>query len=384
MPQRPAFAPSPRHPFFPPVRALMVKELKSLWRDHVLLLLIIWAFTGAIYAAAAGVSKELHNAPIAVVDHDHSALSARILAAIQPPQFLPPRVVDWSDVDTLLDKGEVSFALVIPPNFQADLTARRSTEIALWIDATVMTQAFLGQTYLTQIVSDEITRWAEGRVPLPPQPVDLVVRVRFNPNLTGKWFGGVMEIINMVTILTVVLVGAALIREREHGTVEHLLVLPLRPSQILLAKIFANGIVVLLGVTVSLVWVVRGALGVPIAWESIARFLLAAALFQFAAASLGVLLATIARSMPQFGLLVILVVIPLQLLSGAVTPRESMPEVVQRMMLAAPNTYFVRLAQGLLYRNAPLDVVWSDLAMTLVLGALFFALALKRFRASLR
>lgn len=367
-----------------PVLALIAKELQSLGRDRVLLVLIVWAFTGAIYAAATGVSKELHNAPIAIVDHDHSALSARIAAAIRPPQFLPPRFVTWDEVDSLLDRGEVSFVLVIPPDFQADLVARRTTEIALWIDATVMTQAFLGQTYLTQIVSETIRQWAEGQALLPPQPVDLVVRVRFNPNLTGLWFGGVMEIINMVTILTVVLVGAALIRERENGTIEHLLVLPLHPWQILVAKIVANGIVVLIGVSISLWLVVQGVLGVPITAASVLRFLVAAALFQFAAASLGVLLATIARSMPQFGLLVILVVIPLQLLSGAVTPRESMPELVQQIMLAAPNTYFVRLAQGLLYRNVPLSSVWLDLAMTLLLGAFFFTIALKRFRASLR
>lgn len=369
---------------FRPVLALMGKELQSLWRDRVLLVLIVWAFTGAIYAAAAGVSKELHHAPIAIVDHDHSALSARIAAAIRPPQFLPPRFVTWDDVDALLDRGEVSFALVIPPDFQADLIAHRVTEIALWIDATVMTQAFLGQTYLTQIIGEEIRHWAEGRAMVSSQPVNLVVRVRFNPNLTGRWFGGVMEIINMVTILTVVLVGAALIREREHGTIEHLLVLPLYPWQILMAKILANAIVVLLGVSISLWFVVKGALGVPITAESVLRFLIAAAFFQFAAASLGVLLATLARSMPQFGLLVILVVIPLQLLSGAVTPRESMPELVQQIMLAAPNTYFVRLAQGLLYRNTPLSSVWLDLMLTLLLGALFFTLALKRFRASLR
>ncbi|WP_438437941.1 hypothetical protein [Hydrogenophilus thermoluteolus] len=101
-----------------PVLALIAKELQSLGRDRVLLVLIVWAFTGAIYAAATGVSKELHNAPIAIVDHDHSALSARIAAAIRPPQFLPPRFVTWDEVDSLLDRGEVSFVLVIPPTFK--------------------------------------------------------------------------------------------------------------------------------------------------------------------------------------------------------------------------------------------------------------------------
>ena len=143
------------------------------------------------------------------------------------------------------------------------------------------------------------------------------------------------------------------------------------------------GIVVLIGVSISLWLVVQGVLGVPITAASVLRFLVAAALFQFAAASLGVLLATIARSMPQFGLLVILVVIPLQLLSGAVTPRESMPEVVQNVMLAAPTTHFVELAQAILFRGAGPAVVWPQMLALGAIGSVFFIGALSRLRKSL-
>jgi ABC-2 type transport system permease protein len=205
--------------------------------------------------------------------------------------------------------------------------------------------------------------------------------VRFNPNLTGTWFGGVMEVINNVTMLTIILVGAALIREREHGTIEHLLVMPLAPYEIMLAKIWANGLAVLCGASFALTVIVQKVLHVPIA-GSVPLFLGAAALYLFAAASIGIFLGTLARSMPQLGLLIILTIIPLQLLSGGVTPRESMPQLVQDIMLLAPTTYFVRLAQAILYRGAGASVVWADLLAMLGVGSIFFSLALLRFRKS--
>jgi len=99
-----------------------------------------------------------------------------------------------------------------------------------------------------------------------------------------------------------------------------------------------------------------------------------------AAASIGIFLGTLARSMPQLGLLIILSILPLLMLSGGVSPRESMPEIVQHIMLAAPTTYFVRLAQGILYRGAGLDVIWRDLLLMTAVGACFFSVALIRFR----
>jgi len=120
---------------------------------------------------------------------------------------------------------------------------------------------------------------------------------------------------------------------------------------------------------------------VPIA-GSVPLFVGAAALYLFAAASIGIFLGTLARSMPQFGLLIILTIVPLQLLSGGVTPRESMPALVQNIMLLAPTTYFVRLAQAILYRGAGASVVWADLLAMLGVGSIFFTLALARFRKS--
>ena len=358
---------------------LGLKELRSLWADKVLLVLIVWAFTGAIYAAAKGVSQELHNAPVAVVDEDRSPLSQRLIGALTKPYFKPAQRIELPQMDRMLDHGQVTFAIVIPANFQQDLSAGHRPTIQLNIDATSMSQSFIGAGYIRSIFVAELNEYLSGKRESSDAPIRLATRVRYNPNLIGYWFGGVMEVINIVTMLTVILVGAAFIREREHGTLEHLLAMPLAPFEIMLAKIWANGLIVLAGTTLSLLGVVQGLLQVPIA-GSVPLFLGGAALYLFSAASIGIFLGTLARSMPQFGLLFMLTIIPLQMLSGGVTPRESMPLFVQDIMLAAPTTYFVRLAQGTLYRGAGLETVWPDLLAIIAIGAVFFALALQRFR----
>jgi len=360
---------------------LGVKELRSLVADKVLLVLIIWAFSGGIYVAATASSTELHNAPLAVVDEDQSPLSRRLVDALYPPYFKIPQPIALTDLDPVMDQGLYAFTLIIPANFQRDLVAGHRPEVQLNIDATNMSQSFIGASYIQAIASAEISEFLTGTRDSAAMPIKLATRVRFNPNLNGRWFGGVMEVISNVTMLTIILVGAALIREREHGTIEHLLVMPLAPFEIMLAKIWANGLAVLIGVTFALTVIVQQVLQVPIA-GSVPLFLGAAAMYLFAAASIGIFLGTLARSMPQLGLLIILTIIPLQLLSGGVTPRESMPELVQNLMLAAPTTYFVRLAQAILYRGAGLDVVWVDMLCMLGVGSVFFVAALLRFRTS--
>jgi ABC-2 type transport system permease protein len=347
----------------------------------VLLLFMIWAFSFGIYSAAHAVSRELHLAPIAVVDEDGSALSERITSAFYRPYFLPPVPIGLADVDRGLDTGRYTFVLDIPPNFQRDVQAGRQPSVQVNIDATRMSQAYIGALYIYNIVAAEIGGFVQRRGAESVRQVALVTRVKFNPNLDGIWFGGVMKIIDNITLLSVILTGAALIREREHGTLEHLLVMPLTPFQIMAAKVWANGAVVLVTAALSLWIVVKGILGVPIA-GSVSLFLFGAMLHLFSTTSLGIVLATVARSMPQFGLLMILVILPLQMLSGGMTPRDSMPETLQIIMLAAPTTHFVRFAQAILYRGAGLDVVWREFVALTALGVVFFSIALARFRGA--
>ena len=367
---------------FSNIYRLGVKELWSLWRDPVLLVLIAYVFTVSIYTAATAMPESLHNAPIAIVDEDGSPLSQRIAGAFYPPQFAPPAMIDRTQMDPGMDSGTYTFVLNIPPNFQRDVLAGRAPELQLNVDATRMSQAFTGNSYVQQIVSAEVSEFVRRFRGATALPVDLVVRARFNPALDKVWFGGLMQIINNVTMLSLILTGAALIREREHGTIEHLLVMPVTPTEIMLAKVWSMGLVVLVASATSLNLVVRGALQVPIE-GSLLLFTAGSALCLFATTAMGIFLATMARSMPQFGLLMVLTMMPLQLLSGGSTPRESMPQLVQDVMLLAPTTHFVELGQAILYRGAGLETVWKPFLWLAVIGCVLFWLSLTRFRKAL-
>jgi ABC-2 type transport system permease protein len=358
------------------------KELRSLLRDPVMLFLILYAFTYAVYIASAAMPETLHKAPIAIVDEDRSPLSTRIIDAFYPPYFLSPALISRSEMDARMDAGLDTFAVNIPPGFQRDVLAGRSPTIQLNVDATRMSQAFVGSGYIQTIIGTEISSFLQGYRANPPPPVELALRARFNPQLNKSWFGAVMKVIDNVTMLSIILTGAALIREREHGTVEHLLVMPVTPFEIMAGKVWAMALAVLAATAGSLVFVVQGLLAVPIQ-GSILLFLAGSALHLFATTSLGIFLGTLARSMPQFGLLVMLILIPLQILSGSVTPRESMPDAVQFAMMAAPNTHFVILAQAILYRGAGLAVVWPQFVTLVLIGASLFGLSLARFRKTL-
>jgi ABC-2 type transport system permease protein len=361
---------------------LGVKEFWSLARDPILLLLIAYAFSLSVYDVATGAPDTLHNASIAIVDEDQSALSLRIVNAFQPPLFLPPKWVSRAEMDARMDAGLDTFALNIPPRFQEDVLAGRSPRIQLNTDATRIGQAFSGSSYVQTIVMGEVQSWLQRYRSSFRAPVDIQERVRFNPNLTRSWFAGVVAVIDNITMLAVLLTGAALIRERERGTVEHLLVMPVTPFEIMTGKIWSMGLVVLVASALSVKFVVEGVLAVPL-HGSVPLFMCGTALYLFAATSLGMFLATFARTMPQFALLVILVILPLQMLSGGTTPRESMPEWVQQIMLAAPTTHFVMLAQGVLYRGAGLSAVWPQFFALAAIGSVLFGVALARFRRTI-
>lgn len=361
---------------------LGIKELWSLWRDPIMLILIVFTFTFAIYGSASSMPETLHNAPIAIVDEDNSPLSQRIVSAFYPPQFMAPVMIAPAKIDPGMDAGIYTFALHIPSGFQRDVLAGRHAEVQLNTDATRMTQAFSGSGYIQQIVLGEVDAFVNRYRGSSTLPVDLEVRARFNPTLDKSWFGSLSQIINQITMLSIILTGAALIREREHGTIEHLLVMPVTPAEIMLSKIWAMGLVVLVSSFLSLKIVVQGLLHVPVA-GSLPLFFFGAALVLFATTSLGIFMATLSRNMPQFGMLVVLVLLPLQMLSGGNTPRESMPKFVQDVMLAAPTTHFVELGNAILFRGAGMSVVWPNLLAAAAIGAVFFAIALARFRKTI-
>jgi ABC-2 type transport system permease protein len=361
---------------------LGTKELRSFFSDWVLLGFVIYSFSFAVISQAQSNSQELFHASIGIVDEDHSELSRRITHAFLMPYFKPPVEVAQADIEPLMNAGTFTFVVDIPPNFQRDVLAGHQPGLQINVDATAMVQAGLGSSSAEQIINTEIAEFLSRAEATPPTPVNLSVRIAFNPNVMTAWFTAVMGIISSVTMLAIILAGAALVREREHGTMDHLLVMPLSPFEIAMSKIWANAFVIAVAVALSLYLVVRMLLKVPIT-GSIPLFMFGTMLYLFFATAIGLYLGTIARSMPQLGLLYMLVAVPMNILSGNATPLESMPPWLATIMQASPSTHFVSFAQAILYRGAGIDVVWPQFAVVAGIAGLFLALSLIRFRSAL-
>lgn len=358
---------------------LASKELRSFLHDFVLLGLVVYTFTLAIQAQANSTSQELHNAAIAIVDEDRSSLSRAIAQDFLPPYFKPPVLVGAAEVDRLMDLARYTFIIDIPPHFERDVSAGRQPPLQVNIDATAAMQAGIGAGYIQQIITTEVARF-DARADVASVPaVNLAIRVLYNPNVTTAWFTSVMGIVTNVTMLAIILAGAAVLREREHGTMDHLLIMPLSPMEIMTAKVLANGLIITVAAAFALAVIIRILLGIPIV-GSVPLFIVGVMLYLFFATAIGIFLGTLARSMPQLGLLFMLVAMPLNMLSGSNTPIESMPAALQAVMQFSPSTHFVSFAQSILFRGAGIAEVWPDFLVVVVVGSLFFGLALMRFR----
>ena len=362
---------------------LGIKELISLARDPVLLFLIAYAFSFAVYTPSKSAVMDLVNASIAIVNQDDSQAARSVKDAMLPPLFLPARDIAFSDINRDMDAGRYTFVVNLPQKFQEDLERDAKPTVEIVTDATAMSQAGRGPGYIQRIVTSTINPFWQGRGKQKDAPVaQLETRARFNPNMEQGWFVAINQIINNISVLAIFLSGAAVLREREHGNLEHLLVMPLHPYELMFAKIWANGLVVVAAAMASLFLVVKGALGVPVT-GSVFLFLLGLATYLFSVTALGIMLATLVRSMPQFGLLAFPVFIVMNLLSGGQTPLESMPVVIQKLMQFVPSTHFVSFSQAILFRDASFAMVWPDLAKMLAIGLAYTIFTLSRFRKML-
>lgn len=361
---------------------LGTKELRALAKDLMMVLFIVWSFGFSIYMQANGAGETINNAAIAIVDEDQSQLSRAIAGLFYPPYFQTVRSIGAAEVDRAMDEGLYTFIVVIPAGFEKDTRRGRDTEIQVNVDATASQQASLGAGYIQNMVTGEIGRYRNEVGRAAGVSSDLVIRRAFNPNGTQSWFKAIAGLADELSMLIIILTGAALLREREHGTIEHLLVMPLTAFEIALAKVWANGLVILVAFVGSLLFVVEGALDVPIA-GSRGLLLLGTGIYVFAAAAIGILLGTLARTMAQFALLMMMSVMPMMMLSGGMSPVESQPIWVQYLSWFLPSRHYVSFMQAIAYRGADFAIVWKDFATVLVMGVTFLGASLLLFRRSI-
>ena len=363
------------------ILTLAGKELRSLLGDPILIILTLYMYTGVVIAMSQS-NTDLKHAAVAVIDEDHSTLSYRIRDAILPPYFQPPVEITRDSADSHMDKGDYTFIIDIPPNYERDILQNRSPQAQLTIDATRMSQGGVGAAYLSQIHNREVNRFLGRPDDASFLPIRPVLRTHYNPNSENAYQMPVAALGTATMLLFLLLIGAAVIREREHGTLEHLLVMPVTPPEIMLAKILANGIFILTTSTASLWFIVHITLGIPIN-GSIPLYIAGSAVYLFSIASLAIMLATLTPTMQQYSLLMLPVFIIMNLFSGAVTSRVNMPDFTRIISEYWPHTQYTLFSQSLIFRGAGLDTLWPQLLAMGVVGALFLGYALLRFRKML-
>jgi len=361
---------------------LGTKELRILSKDLMMILFIVWSFGFSIYMQSKGGGETINNAAIAIVDEDNSTLSRAIRDLFYPPYFKTAVVIPARDIDHAMDQSLYSLILVIPPRFEEDVRKGRNTEVQLNIDATAVQQAALGAGYVQSMVTQQVSRYVQRSEGTMGQSTTLVVRRAFNPNGTQAWFRAIVGLVDQVSMLTIVLTGAALLREREHGTIEHLLVMPLTSFEIAMAKVWSNGLVILVSFILSMLIVVEGALDVPIA-GSRGLLVIGTTIYLFAAAAIGMFLGTVARTMAQFALLMMMTVMPMMMLSGGISPIESQPAWLQPVTWLLPSRHYMGFAQAIVYRGAGLSIIWPEFLTIAGLGLTFLSLSLALFRRSI-
>lgn len=340
--------------------------------------------------AAGASSIELQRAPLAVVQSQHSAAGRDLIGRFRAPEFeLRRQLGEVGEASDMLDRGEVRAALVLPGDFQHDLALGRQAEVQLLVDTAQANQGFLVASYAARICAAFGAEWAprtllrEGVDPTRLPEVRADIRYAYNAALNETWFNTVSEWLTMLTIAAIVLPAAALVRERERGTIEQLLVAPLSSLQVVLSKVLAMVLVMLAGTAVAVLGVMHAGYGVPLR-GSVALFFAMTALYTMACAGVGIVVSGFARNSGQMSLIVILVVVPMVMLSGTWNMVESMPGWLQWLTELSPLRHFIVVAYGILIRGVGLDVLWPVLAKMLLLGAALFAIGVLRFRRQFR
>lgn len=367
--------------------SLIKKEMTHLMRDRILLFILLWGFTGMIYTAGHGVSMEVKNFPTIIYDMSHSPESREIISRFQKPYFkilafvqTDRQLIEW------LDSGKASMAVVIPPDFKRKIDIGEA-KIQVIIDGTMSMSATMAVAYVSSITYNYAIEVFERKMGITDRffneiPfVDERTRVHFNPNTLTSWFMSLLEFFNVTTMVSLLVTAAALVREKEYGTIEQLLVTPVRTWEVFFAKITPTVFVVGALSFLSIFFVIKGIIKVPIR-GSLLLFYPVMLFYVFTMSSLGIAIATVARNLAQSMMLMLVILTPMLMLSGAWTPPESMQPVMRYLSLISPMRYFIDFGYSVLFKGNGIKYVWHDIVGIVFLGVILFGLSVWRFRRS--
>ncbi|MBI2218685.1 MAG: ABC transporter permease [Candidatus Rokubacteria bacterium] len=369
------------------LHGIIAKEFLQLRRDSLAVTLALFVPVAMLFIFGWAINTDVKHVPTAVLDHSGSPESRALQEALVNSQYFALRrhVSTLRDLTRVIDDGTVKVGVVIPPDYARRLE-RRDAQVQVIVDASdpmVATSAVNAATSLGAALSLQVlARTTEGlSLRDGAMPVDVRVRAWYNPDLVSAIFivPGLIGALLMQTTITSMAVSV--VREREKGTLEALVVSPIRRWELLLGKIIPNLLVAYGQMTMALL-VARFIFDVPIRGNLVLLYALSA-VFMWGTLGIGIFVSTAARTVPQAMQLAFLTFLPSIYLSGLLFPIEGMPAGAQYLSMLIPLTYYLRIVRGIVLKGIGLEYLWMQLLPLIVFGAVIFTLAILKFRKQL-
>lgn len=371
------------------ILSIIRKEFLQLRRDPRLLPVIFISPMLQLLLLGYAANLDVRSIPAVVCDMDRSAASREFIDGFVNSGYFSvrARIERMAEIDPFLDNGRASMAFVVPRGFGDKLAGGRTASVMIIADGSESQSATIGVNYATMITgrySQRIVldRFERAKGPgVRPVLVDAEVRVWYNPELRSRNFmvPGVLGLILM--IMTISLASMGIVREKEAGTMEQLIVTPIRPHQLIIGKLLPFVLIGLAEATVVLV-VARFWFGVPIRGSVALLYVLCLA-FMLNTLGIGLFISTISRTQQQAMFTTIFFIMPMIMLGGFVFPVENMPPLFQLVSRAIPTRYFFVIIRGIMLRGAAWPELWDQAAALLVIGTGLFSLSVLRFHKKL-
>ncbi len=365
------------------VKAIARKEFIQLRRDRRMLFIAFAAPIIQLTLFGYAATLDVKSVPVVVCDMDKSMQSRAVLNDLTASGYfvIQENVPSIADVRNSIDNNSAMVGIVIPDGLERDINAGRKAHLQTIIDGSNAIYATMVRSYLERIITNRALELSTGQMSKngmsPVTPLDIQPRVWYNPTLKSRDFmvPGVFALVLM--IISTVLTSMAIVKEKERGTIEQLIVTPIKPIELIAGKLLPFAVISLIDITlvtmVAVFW-----FQIPLQGSFILLFLLSA-LFMLTTLGLGLLISTVSKTQQQAMMISMLLIMPIILLSGVMSPIDNMPVAVQYFTLLIPLRYFIVIVRSIFMKGAGMSILWPDATALAVFGIVLFLLSVSRF-----
>ncbi len=349
--------------------AVLSKELFVFLRSWGLVFVVLFFFLVEVYSAGNGITLDARNIRVGIVDDTPGVVSAKIVSSLQAPQFQPPtRYASQAALMQAIRNKEIIVGLLFDHDFERNVLAGRQAKLNILLDATATTQSYMALSYLQNIV----LQFEQVRLPL-----NLAVHKLYNPNGNNSWFMSLTEMLAVATMLTIILTAVIFVKEKEHGTWDIMLLMPVDPKVMILAKTMSQVIIVTAGIMLSTGFVLFGTFGVPMN-GSFGAFFLLSLLYAFTNAGIGLFIASVSKNTVEIAQKSVVIVMPMIFLSGSWTPLFAMNPFFQYLSVISPLRYYIEGTIDLFFRGTPTVELWPQFLGLALLAVLLYSFGIRR------